>query len=368
MKRVGIVGAGVIGTWHAARWRQLPVALAGFYDVSATATAKAVGEFGGRAFERLDDLLAAVDVVDVCTPTSCHKAPVLAAAAAGKDVVCEKPLARHLQDAQEMVAACQSANVRLFVAQVVRFFREFSQAKAILDSGALGRPGVIRTVRGGSPPSVPPSGGDRRSVPPSGGDEGGERSWFADFEQSGGVIMDLSIHDIDFARWCFGNVERVFARGLTTGAQCHSHALIVLRFKNGAIGHLEGSWAYPPGRFRTLFEIAGDQGLIEFDGLAPAPLMVTLKMNNGTMNNETMNNETMNNGQAVSVPVSESPLHPTDDPYYRELEHFLNCLERGDEFLVSPQDGLEAVRIALAAIESIRTGQPVHIGHGCTRM
>jgi len=342
MKRVGIVGAGVIGTWHAARWRQLPVELAGFYDVVAGATAKAVEEFGGRAYESLDTMLAAVDVVDVCTPTSCHQAPVLAAAAAGKDVVCEKPLARHLSDAEEMIAACQSANVRLFVAQVVRFFREFSQAKAILDSGRLGHPGLIRTVRGGSPPFIPPSGGD----------EGGERSWFADFEQSGGVIMDLSIHDIDFARWCFGDVERVFARGLTDAdAQLHSHALIVLRFRNGAIGHVEGSWADPPGRFRTLFEIAGDQGLIEFDGLAPAPLTVTLKANARRMNNE----------QAISVPGAESPLHPTDDPYYRELEHFLNCLENGDEFLVSPQDGLEAVRISLAAIESIRTGLPIYL-------
>ena len=357
MKRIGIVGVGGMGTWHAARWRQLPVELAGFYDASPGAAEKAVTQFGGRAFASLGDLLAAVDVVDVCTPTPHHKAPVLAGAAAGKDIVCEKPLARHLRDAQDMVTACQAAGVRLFVAQVVRFFREFSQAKAILDSGALGRPGVIRMVRGGSPPSVPPSGGDGKEGPPSGGDrkEGppsGERSWFADLEQSGGVIMDVSIHDVDFARWCLGDVERVFARGLdSAGYPPYGHALILLRFKNGAIGHIEGSWAYPPGRFRTLFEIACDQGLVEFDSLAPAPLTVTMKMNNGAMNNE----------QAVGVPVPESPLYPTDDPYYRELEHFLNCLEHGDEFLVSARDGLEAVKISLAAIESMRTGRPVDL-------
>jgi predicted dehydrogenase len=164
--------------------------------------------------------------------------------------------------------------------------------------------------------------------------------------------MDVSIHDVDFARWCLGDVERVFARGLDLAeGQPHSHALILLRFKSGAIGHLEGSWAYPPGHFRTMFEIAGDQGLVEFDSLAPAPLTVTMKMNNGAMNNE----------QAVGVPVSESPLYPTDDPYYRELEHFLTCLEHGNEFLVSARDGLEAVKLSLAAIESMRTGRPIDL-------
>ena len=339
MKRVGIVGAGGIGAWHARRWKQLPVELAGFYDVVPEAATRAAEEYRGLVFESLDSLLAAVDVVDVCTPTPYHKPPVLAAAAAGKDIVCEKPLARHLRDAEEMVAACQAAGARLFVAQVVRFFPQFAQAKAILDSGALGRPGVIRTVRGGSPPHT------------------AERSWFADFEQSGGVVMDVSIHDIDFARWCFGDVERVFARGLTfAGVRPHDHALITLRFKNGAIGHIEGSWAYPPGRFRTLFEIAGDQGLIEFDSMAPAPLTVTLHTSSPSCAQE--GEEA---GQAPAIPQHYSPLAPTDDPYVLELEHFVNCLESGDEFLITPQDGLEAVKISLAAIESMRTGRPVDV-------
>jgi predicted dehydrogenase len=330
MKRIGIVGAGLIGAWHASRWKQLPIELAGFYDVSPGAATNAVAEFGGRAFDSLDDLLDAVDVVDVCSPTPDHKTPVLAAAAAGKDIICEKPLARHLRDAQEMVVACQAAGVRLFVAQVVRFFRQFSQAKVLLEDGALGRPGVIRTVRGGSPPNP------------------NHRPWFTDFAQSGGVIMDVSIHDLDFARWCFGDVERVFARGLTfADVEPYDHALITLRFKNGAIGHIEGSWAYPPGRFRTRFEIAGDQGLVEFDSLAPASLTVTLKSDESP--------------QAPGISQPQNPLAPHDDPYFLELEHFLHCLESGQEFRVSPQDGLEAVRLSLAAIESIRTNRPIHV-------
>jgi len=339
MRRVGIVGAGLIGTWHAARWKQLPVELVGFYDIVPEMATEAVAKFGGRLFDSLDDLLAAVDVMDVCSPTPHHNMPVLAAAAAGKDIVCEKPLARRPGEAKEMIAACQAAGVRLFVAQVVRFFRQFSQAKAVLDSGALGRPGFIRTVRGGASPLSPPLVGTKGES---------RRAWFADFEQSGGVIMDVSIHDLDFARWCFGDVERVFARGLTfAGVEPYDHALITLRFKNGAIGHVEGSWAYPPGRFRTRFEIAGDQGLLEFDSLAPAPLTMILRSDESP--------------QAPGIPRPHSPLSPRDDPYFLELAHFLNCLESGDAFLVSPQDGLEAVTLSLATIESIRIGRPVYL-------
>jgi len=330
MRHIGIIGAGLIGGMHAERWAQLPVELAGFYDVSSEAAAKAVGKFGGRAFPSLETLLAEVEVVGVCAPTPAHKDLVLAAAAAGKDVVCEKPMARHLRDAEEMVAACETAGMRLFVAHVVRFFPEYAHAKEVLDSGQLGRPGVIRTVRGGNFPAPD------------------TQNWYTDFEQSGGVIMDMLIHDIDYARWCFGDVSRVFARGLTfSDVQGADHVLLTMRFQNGAIGHLEGSWAYPPGNFRTRLEIAGDEGLLEVDSLDTLPLSVTLKQEKATL--------------AAGIPVPESPMHPTDDPYYREIAHFLACLESGDDFLVSPRDGLEALRIALAAIESLRTGQPVDV-------
>lgn len=336
MKRIAIVGAGGIGTWHAHRWAQLQenqdrrVTLEGYYDLSTAAAEKAASKHGGRIFRSLEELLDAVDVVDVCTSTPHHKAPVLAAAAAGKDIVCEKPLARDLRDAREMVTACQEAGVRLFVAQVVRFFSQFALARTCITNGDIGRPAVIRTVRGGAPPG------------PSG------RPWFTDFEQSGGVVMDVSIHDLDFARWCFGDVEKVFARGLTfAGVAPYDHALISLRFKNGAIGHVEGSWAYPPGRFRTGFEIAGDQGLIEWDDRDPAPLTVTLK--------------SAETPGAPSAPQPQSPLAPPDDPYFRELAHFVDCLESGAPFLVSAQDGLEAVRLSLAAVESIRTGEPIYL-------
>jgi predicted dehydrogenase len=336
MKQVGIVGAGLTGGMHAERWVQLrsdrggDLELAGFHTRTPAHAQVAADRYGGRAFPSLQAMLAEVDIVDICTPTPTHKDLVLAAAAAGKDILCEKPMARNLRDAAEMIAASESAGVRLFMAHVVRFFPEYARAKELLDGGLLGRPGIIRTVRGGNFPAP--------DTP----------NWYVDFEQGGAVILDMLIHDIDYARWCFGDMTRVFARGLTfSDVEDADHVLLAARFKNGAIGHLEGSWAFPPGNFRTRLEIAGDGGLLEVDSLDCPPFQVLLKQEGTAL--------------AAGVPVPETSLHPTDDPYYREIAHFVTCLESGEEFLVTPQDGLEALRIALAAIESLRTSQPIDV-------
>jgi predicted dehydrogenase len=256
---------------------------------------------------------------------------VLAAAAAGKAIICEKPLARTLTDAQAMVDACEAAGVPLYVAHVVRFFPEFALAKKQLDNGALGRPAVMRTVRAGS---FPRPGNSFSS------------DYYGDFARSGGVIHDVAIHDIDFHRWCFGEVKRVFTRGTTfTEDPRNDHALIVLRFENGAIGHIQASWANPAGVFRTRLEIAGTDGLVEWDSLEMPSLVTHVR-----------------NGTDTGLERSErNPIAPDEHPYYAELAHFVDCYEQGIPAKVSAHDALMAVKVSLAAIESMRTGKPVDI-------
>ncbi|MBX2999034.1 MAG: Gfo/Idh/MocA family oxidoreductase [Caldilineaceae bacterium] len=332
MKRIGIIGAGAIARVHAERWKQMPgVELAGYYDILPDAAQRAVDQYGGRVFGSMDEMFAYVDAVDICTTAVAHKEAVLAGAAAGVPMVCEKPLARHLSDCYEMVEAVERTGTPLFVAQVVRFFPQYAKAKETLESGALGKPAVIRTVRGGS---MPRAGSTFHS------------GYYADFNQSGGVILDVSIHDIDYVRWCFGEVERVFARGLMFAGLPKDHTLITLRFENGAIGHIEGSWAFPPNKFRTRVEIAGTDGLLEWDSLDRNPLEMTL--------------HDPEVGPDVTT-SSASPLATADDPYYAELSHFVDALDRKKPFLVTPYDGLMAVKISLAAIESERRGEPVRI-------
>ena len=224
-----------------------------------------------------------------------------------------------------MITACESAGVRLFVAHVVRFFPEFARAKAVLDSGALGRLGVVRSARGGAPP--------------------GHSQWFTDIEQSGGVTLDVAIHDIDYMRWLCGDVVRVFARGLTFRSLTVDHALITLRFASGAIGHIEASWAFPAGNFRTSFELAGTEGLLAHDSDDAKPLDVQY-----------------HTGAApASLPILGNSAALHDDPYLLEFKHVLDSLDSGAAFLVTPDDALAALRVALAAIESLRTGRSVDV-------
>jgi predicted dehydrogenase len=159
--------------------------------------------------------------------------------------------------------------------------------------------------------------------------------------------MDVSIHDIDFVRWCFGEVERVFARGMTyANVPGKDHALISLRFANGAIGHIEGSWAFPPGQFHTRLEIAGDQGIVEWDSQKDQPVIAAVRSSLETTD---------------VVRSTASPLIPADDPYYKEMAHFLDCLDGGRPFLVTPHDAMMAVKVSVAAIESMRRGEPITI-------
>ncbi|MEM7538525.1 MAG: Gfo/Idh/MocA family oxidoreductase [Chloroflexota bacterium] len=327
--RIGIIGTGNIARIHFEGWQQLPVDLVGHFDLDAAASQRASEQYGTKAYDSMDALLADVDMVDICTPSSVHKPCILAAAAAGKAIICEKPLARHIADCEEVIAACEAAGVPLYVAHVVRFFPQFAKAKEVLASGNIGNPGVIRTTRAGSFPNF------------------GRAGFYGDLNKSGRVILDVAIHDIDYVRWCFGEVERVFARGTTfSDAPIHDHALVTLRFTNGTVGHIETSWASPPGEWRTRLEIAGDQGLIEWDAQDKDPILLALR------------DPDDDRGIQRS---SASPLASQDNPYFAELAHFLDCYENGTEPRVTAHDALMAVKVALAAIESVRTAQPIDI-------
>jgi predicted dehydrogenase len=265
-------------------------------------------------------------VVDICTPTHLHPAMVLQAAAAGKDIVCEKPLALDFEQARQMVAACRRAGVRLLVGHVVRFFPEYALAKATVDRGDIGQPGVIRLHRGSYRPKKPVG------------------NWFLDESKSGGILMDLMIHDFDYARWVAGDVTGVYARKVTA---THPDAPVdygtaILTHKSGALTHVAGAWAYPPPTFRTALEIAGDRGLIQFDSDDTAPIRnLVLKTQ----------------GDAPDVALPSSPL--AESPYVTQIKSFYQALRYDRPTRVSAEDGLAAVQIAQAAVQSARTGKAI---------
>jgi predicted dehydrogenase len=326
--RVGIVGTGSMGSAHAAAWAHTPATIAGYVTRSADRAAGLVGRYGGRLYPELEAMLAEIDVLDVCSPTHLHHQATLKAAQAGVDVVCEKPLARTAAQGREMIVACRAAGIKLLVAHVVRYFPEYALARQLVSAGEIGRPAIIRLSRGTFQP--------RKAA----------GNWFVDPAKSGGMMLDLMIHDLDYARWLAGEVESVYARKISSGhPEAADHGLAILKHAGGALSHVEASWAYPAPLFRTRFEIAGSEGWLEFDSGRMAAIGMHLRGRGE---------------RGPEVPRPASPL--IEDPYVAQIRAFYRALIGEEPIPIGGEDGLAALEIALAAIESAESGEVVHLG------
>lgn len=326
--RVGIVGAGSMGQAHAPGWLATDAEIVGVYAKDPYGAADLATTLGAVVYADYAALLADVDIVDLCVPTHLHRDYVVGAAAAGVHVFCEKPIALTVEDGLEMITACQRAGVRLFVGMVLHFFPEYVAMKAAIADGAVGVPQVVRLTRASYRP--------RKALD----------NWFMDEAKSGGMMVDLMIHDFEMSRWLAGGeVVRVFARSIRDANPDadEDHALVILRYNNGAMAHIEGSWAYPAPMFSVRAEVAGDNGLIEWDSDETAPIQLHLHSAPGD--------------RAGDVALPLSPL--AQDPWALEVQHFYAALVNDTPFRVTPLDALRGLQIALAAKESARTGQPV---------
>lgn len=326
--KVGLVGAGFMGVTHAAGWAETEAELIGIVAETTTEASALAKQYNLKIYPDLTSMLPDVDLVDICTPTHLHHEMALQAAAAGKDIVCEKPLARTTVQAREMIEACRAAGVKLLVAHVVRFFTEYAMAKASVVRGEVGKPGVIRLNRGSFRPKKPAG------------------NWFLDESKSGGILMDLMIHDFDYARWIAGEVESVFAKKVTTANPNApvDYGLAILKHRNGALTHIVGSWAYPPPTFRTRVEIAGDGGLIEFDSADTAPII---------------NLVAKPSSDSPDVGLPSSPV--AESPYTTQIKEFYSVLLGEKQPRIIAEDGMAAVQIAEAAIRSAATGKAVEL-------
>jgi predicted dehydrogenase len=326
--KVGIAGVGFMGSMHAAGWKATAAKIAGFCGETVEECKPIAAQYQTGIFQDFKTMLSAVDIVDICTPTHLHFDMVLQAAAAGKHIICEKPLALTIQQGQEMIAVCKKAGVHFYVAHVVRFFPEYALAQNTVASGQIGNIGEVRLSRGSFRPKKPVG------------------NWFLDEKKSGGMMLDLMIHDFDYARLIGGNVESVFAKKITTGHPDApvDYGVAVLKHHVGTISHIVGAWAYPPPTFRTSFEISGDAGMIDFSSEGTAPILNLIQKLGA---------------DAPDVGLPASPV--IESPYTTQIKEFYNAIVENKAARVSAEDGLAAVQIALAAIESANTGKAVYL-------
>jgi predicted dehydrogenase len=332
--RFASIGVGGMGSVHAANIVASPRAtLTWVVDLDTERANEVANSAGARATAEMDDALADpdVDAVLIALPTSLHRMATERAASHGKHVFCEKPIARTVEDGQAMTDACERAGVVFQVGHVVRFYPEYARIKQILDDGTLGQIAMVRTTR--------------RSGPVM------ERSpWFADLEKNGGIVIDLLIHDLDTLRWYFGDVERVFAHGLsyTEYQQSRDVTMASLRFRNGVIAHLDASWAH--GAFYTSIEIAGAKGLLSHNSRKAV-----------TLSFESSENTVDNASTALALARPS-----TANPPMRELMHFVDAIQTGSPVMTDGAESTRTLALAQSVLDSMRTGRPVVFEQGAS--
>jgi predicted dehydrogenase len=341
MIKVGLVGYGFMGHMHAQCYEAAGGKVAAVADVEPEKRKEAEEKLKCFTFPGLQDLLETVDVdlVDVCTPTYLHEEIVTAAAAGGKNIMCEKPMSLTVKSCDRMIKAARKAGVKFMVGQVIRFWPEYRIIKEIVDSGVYGR-AEWASAR-------------RLSPPPSWAWQG----WLLDPARSGGAVLDLHIHDLDYLNWLLGAPKRVLASG-AAGPHGGIDSIMTLAWEHesGAKSAVEGSLVLAPGfPFNMGLLVACEKATIRFDSAA-SPSLVVYPFQGPTYSPPL---------PALEIGVSSETRGNIGSlgGYYNEIKYFLDCLEAGRApEVVTPESAREAVRLSLAVAESARTRRIVELG------
>ncbi len=329
--RVGLIGLGRLGGVYARDLasRILETRLVAVCDPRDEVVSAAADEFEvtGR-HSRAEELIRDpnVDAVVIVTPTSTHKDLALLCARAGKPAFCEKPAALTLGDARAMKAAAEQTGAFLQMGFMRRFDPGYVAAHARLSEGRIGRAVLFKsTSRDPGPPPLA----------------------YADPRNSGGLILDLGIHDFDLARFFMGEVATVSAIG---GTFAHpelaavgdiDNAVITLTFHDGRLGVVDLSRNGVYG-YDVFTEILGDAGALRVGYLRETPLAVMMS-------------------NAVTHDTVPGFLDRFAAAYTAQLRNFAQNVLLGRPAPVTMDDGIEAMRVALAARQSLSSGRPVEV-------
>jgi predicted dehydrogenase len=335
--RVGLVGCGNIGLRaHLRTCLQLPeTEVVAVCDIVEERAQEAAGQSGARPYTDYRQLLEQkdLDMVIVATPNDLHAEMTIAAAEAGKHVLCEKPMAHTLSAAEAMIEAAKTAGVKVMIGQTRHFDHRYVSIKEQLDAGKVGRPVFIRhSARQFLP------------FPPDG--------WQWDPARGGGVFLNISIHATDLFRWFFGeDAVEVFTvaksvRESARAAGCYDHAFITCKFEGGGVGFTEPSWVYPGDFGGTLYaqlDVVGTAGKIQYADKDTNPLL------------------TYTAGKGHELARYFRFMSTTEYAFEEEIRHFARCVLEDREPIISLQHARAALEITLAAQRSAQTGQPVRL-------
>lgn len=333
---VGLIGSGFASAIHAAALRGVPGAIvAAVASPSEARLARFAAEHSiPRRFTDYRRLLELdeIEVVVIGAPNDLHAEITVAAAEAGKHVICEKPLCLNLAEADRMIAACRSAGVKLMYAEELCFAPKYVRLKQLVEEGAVGELTLIKQ---------------------SEKHDGPHADWFWDVERSGGgVAMDMGCHALEFFRWMTGKrrAEWIWAE-LST--QVHrertrgdDNALLVVKFEGGITAVAEESWT-KKGGMDDRAEVYGSQGVAYADLLRGSSILTYSETGYGYAV------EKASTTRGWSFAIYEEIWNYG---FPQEMAHFIECVRENKEPLETGEDGRAVLELIFAAYESARTG------------
>lgn len=340
--KVALLGTGFIANIHAESYARFVhdaevVAVYGRDKAHAEAFAAAHGI--PAAYGDIDELLAAeqVDVVDICLPNYLHHEACMKAAGANKHVIIEKPLALTLEQADEMIEACRSRNLKLMYAEELCFAPKYERVRALVEAGAVGDVYMLKQA-------------EKHSGPHS--------RWFYQKETAGGgVMMDMGCHALAWFRWMNKNnpVKSVYADMKTVlhkeTTDCDDNTVTLVEFENGVTCIAEDSWA-KHGGMDDRIEVYGTKGVSYAD----------LFRGNSALTYSTDGydyaSEKAGSSQGWTFTIFEEAFN---QGYPQELSHFIRCVREDETPCVTGEDGRAVLEIIYAAYASARSGAKVNL-------
>jgi predicted dehydrogenase len=327
MIRIGILSAAHSHAYSYADCLQTfaGVELAGIADEDATRGRAFAERFATRLFDSPEALLAeGLDGVIICAANRHHRPLTELAAQHTRHILCEKPIATTLADAEAMIAACAQTGAKLQIAFPVRFAPPVLRMRALLQSGALGQIYSLKTTNHGQMPG----------------------GWFVDRDLAGGgAVIDHTVHVIDLLRWFFdAEISEVYAEVgvglLHNGIDIDDAGMLSFTLSNGTYGTLDTSWSRPsafPTWGDVTIEVVAERGWARLDAF---------KQQFAVYSNRANKAQWVGWGGNMDLGL---------------MRDFVAMIAEGRDPSISGQDGLRALQVALAAYQSAAAGVPIAI-------
>lgn len=342
MIRIAIVGCGRVSKRHCellAGKKIAGIELAAVCDICPDKAERTGKQWNVPYFtdmhKMMQEMQNTIDVVSILTESGNHAPHTLELAPYGKHIIVEKPMALSLDDADAMIHACDTAGIKLFVIKQNRFNVPVMKVREALEAGRFGKM-VMGTVR------------VRWCRPQSYYDQD---SWRGTWAMDGGVLTNQASHHVDLLEWMLGDVESVFAKSRTAlvNIEAEDTAVVMLKFRNGALGIIEATTATRPKDLEGSLSLLGERGSVVIGGFAVNQL-------------ETWNFDPVLPEDATVI--EQFSVNPPDvygfghRSYY---EHVVKCLETGGQQLVDGLEGRRSLELIMAIYESIETQKEIFL-------